>query len=182
MRRRAFATGLAAALAAAAGCSGGPSTPTPDGDGSGGGTITVDPVEESPDDAVTALEITWNVQTRSVLNPDEAPGRPADSGLRFAILQLLVENVGEAATPLVPEFFKLVGEEYTYDHVTVEDPDSLREATVEAGDAVNRWLAFDVPISRSLFGLVVLQDNLPDPVAVGFTYDEDLSFTVSDGD
>jgi hypothetical protein len=186
VHRRALLAATTAGLASAvAGCSsgGGQDRGSKDPDFDGSQPVDVDPLPAEPDGAVTELAVTWNRRAASLLNPDVGAGRQSGTGTIYVVIQLRIENVGEEPTRVLPEMFQLADtDKRLYQQLDFDDPDSLGTRRLHPGDVANGWLVWTVPNSKTRFLLAVTNEPLPDPVAVSFTFDDDLTMRIDDGD
>jgi hypothetical protein len=185
VHRRALLAAATAGLASAvAGCSsgGGQGRGSNDPDFDGSQPVDVDPLPASPDGAVTELAVTWNRRAASLLNPDVGAGRQSGTGTIYVVVQLRVENVGEEPTRVLPAMFQLADtDKRLYQQLDFDDPDMLGTRRLRPGEVANGWLVWAVPNSKTRFLLAVTNEPLPGPVAVSFTFDDDLTMRIDDG-
>jgi len=196
MDRRTYLQSVGVTLGVAlAGCSDGEDGPdggdgSADGNGSDGSgdaprvynVNAVSPVTEDGPFATT-LRVEWAYRSQSVVDPDEAGERPAPDQTQFLVCQFRVENVGDAATPVVPGMFQLAAPntENVFERLSFEDPDQFPVRRLDPDDVATGWVAFHVPQLQDEMVLALEQDVFPEPVDATFER-ADLAFTLNDDD
>jgi hypothetical protein len=185
-RRTLLGTGAAALALAVAGCSESASGSSGDG-GDGSPRVynvnAATPVTENREFATT-LRVEWHYRSQSVVDPDEAPERPAPDEVQFLVCQFRVINVGDVVTPVAPAMFQLAAPstENVFTRLSFDDPDYFPDRELDPDDVANGWVAFHAPQLQDEMVLALDQETFPEPVDAEFERTDSLEFTLNDDD
>lgn len=146
--------------------------------GGDGGPVSAESV--SPDNSATTLSVAWNARVTDSIDPNESDGKAysAPRGKQFVLVQLTVNNTGEAKTQLKKSAFEFRTENRTYGQQPLADHEGFIDFAIGPKQRYSGWLVFAVP-EESSGTLIYDQNTTGTPVTVEFTRDSDLAVNVA---
>lgn len=159
-----------------------------DGDGDDGGSqmINLKPIEQSREDVdepiITELSVEYDYRTEFAVRPDEAGMFQADGETQNLVFQLRVHNEGEGAIDVGPDSFQAANDDSVFAYYDTDDPDQFPRRRLDPGDVANGWLAYEITANVTELFFVVRQSQYDGGVVTSFEENEDLEFTIDDGE
>lgn len=135
----------------------------------------VDAAPESPD---VQLTVQWNARVQLTLDPPNEVATHAETGQKWLVVQVLVENTGSSPWTATPKpFVAIVGGE-RFEFVASRVDSYFGGAAIPPGGSTAGWLSFQIPRAARTAQFSIAQELTASTISATFQRDDSLSFSV----